>query len=113
VATSEQTGLRKGNLKSNRRWLIASLASGLFPVFMDYFQDALSLLPLPELDEQSAELFNYIFVALVFVVPVVVCLAAVVKLYKWWKLVPIAMLLFNAVLMLLFIALATWDSATW
>jgi hypothetical protein len=113
VATSEQTGLRKGNLKSNRRWLIGSIVSGIFPFLLYYFQGIFSLMPWPELDEQSAELFNYIFVALVFMVPAVVCLAAVVKLYKWWKLVPIAMLLFNAVLMLLFIALATWDSATW
>jgi hypothetical protein len=100
MAIDQQTINIKGRFKSNRRWLIASIVAGLLPFSFDIFQD---LIP------------GFLFfgspilaVILVYILPIAVCVLATIKLYKWWKLVPIVMLIFNVLYILFLIAFYMW-----
>lgn len=113
MTTSQQTKIHNSGYKSNRRWLAAALVAGLSPFSLYYFQDFIPSVSYFESNEQLAALTGVLIIALIFSVPLLICSFAVLRLYKWWKLAPILMLLFNAVLMLFYVALANWNTATW
>jgi uncharacterized membrane protein (UPF0136 family) len=111
MTISQRTKIENGDLRSNRRWLVISLLAGLLPVFLDTFQGFISPLSYFESNEQLALLVDVLIIALIFSVPLFVCSFAALRLYKGWKLVPILMLIFNVFLMLLYVALANWNTS--
>lgn len=112
MASPQLIKISDGALKSNRRWLIASFLSGALPFSLDFFQDFVPEISYFESNEQLASLVDVLVITLIFSIPLLVCSFAVLRLYKWWKLVPVVMLVFNTILILLYVALANWNTAS-
>lgn len=91
----------KRQLRANKKWLTISVLAGFFPISADYLQSII-----PEAIFLGSPVVAWL---LIIILPMAVCFLGLFKLPSWWKLVPLALLIFNAILIYLLIALIMWS----